>query len=85
MGAVVSSRVYEADDRRRLLLITCAKGAIERQQARASLRATEERQAFEDAAYVLAALRKAAEFNLERGLKRGRSDVVLRVRTLVFD
>jgi hypothetical protein len=65
--------VSETDDRRRLHLIALAKGAIfERQQALAHARtdALEERQALEDAAYVLAAMRKAAEFNLQKGRLR---------------
>ena len=64
--------VSEADDRQRLHLIARAKGAIfERQQelADASSEAIEELQALQDAAYVLAALRKAAQFNLHEGFK----------------
>ncbi len=59
--------VSEMDDAQRLHLIAYAKGAIfQRQQelARAELEALEEQKALEDATYVLAALRKAAEFNL---------------------
>ena len=64
--------VSEADDRQRLHLIARAKGAIfERQRALADARseAIEELQALEDAAYVLAAFRKAAEFNLQDGFE----------------
>jgi hypothetical protein len=60
--------VSEADDKQRLHLIARAKGAIfERQRAlsKGAGHALEERHALEDAAYVLAALRKAAEFNLQ--------------------
>lgn len=66
--------VSEADDNERLHLIARAKGAIfERQQALAdaSSEAIEELHALEDAAYVLAALRKAAEFNLHEGFNTG--------------
>jgi hypothetical protein len=64
--------VSEADDRQRLHLIARAEGAIfERQQALAdaSSEAIEELHALEDADYVLAALRKAAEFNLHEGFR----------------
>jgi len=64
--------VSEADDRQRLHLIARAKGAIfERQRALAdtSSEAIEELQALEDAAYVLAAFRQAAEFNLQDGFE----------------
>ncbi|MBV8891935.1 MAG: hypothetical protein JO266_08200 [Acidobacteria bacterium] len=60
--------VSEADDRRRLHLIARTKGAIfKREQAllRAGSEDIQERHALQDAAYILAALRKAAEFNLE--------------------
>ncbi len=61
--------VNEADERRRLQLIARAQGAIcERQQALAHsrLEVLGEQHALEDAGYVLAAMQKAAEFNLRR-------------------
>ena len=61
--------VNESDDQRRLHLIGQAKKAIlERQRALAitNVADLQERQALQDAAYVLAAMRRAAEFNLRR-------------------
>lgn len=63
--------VTEADDQRRLHLIAQAKSAIfERRQAlpETNPEALEERQALEDAGYILSALRRAAEFNLRSDL-----------------
>jgi hypothetical protein len=67
--SLYQAAIAEIDDKRRLHLIARAKGAIfERQQslAHAGADVLQERQALEDASYVLAALRKAAEFNLEK-------------------
>lgn len=61
--------VSETDDKRRLHLIALAKAAIferQRELAQAHAESLEERQALEDATYVLAAMRKAAEFNLHK-------------------
>ena len=68
-AALYRAAVCELDDRQRLFLIARAKGAIferKRMLAQAAPASLEERQALEDAEYILGALRRAAEFNLQR-------------------
>ncbi len=61
--------VSELDERRRLNLIGLARGAIfqcRREIAQSGIQNVEEQAALADAAYILKALHRAAEFNRRR-------------------